>query len=101
LEIPDLQPVNQLHLHIGVENGQACDLFATVHRLGPPFTGFPGYRSQPKVIAAHPILADMASSIPRAPNPWRKSIKGARSIAIAAGKNLSFDQRSLTVRAGE
>ena len=38
------------------------DLFATVHKLAAPFTGFPGYRPASKTIAAHPILADMAAS---------------------------------------
>ncbi len=44
LEIPDIQPVNQLHLHLRPDNGPPIDLFATVHRMAPPFTGFPGYR---------------------------------------------------------
>jgi putative heme-binding domain-containing protein len=101
LEMPDLQPVNQLHLHIGVATGQACDLYATIHSLGRPFTNLPDYRPRRKLVAAHPILADLALNVPRAPNPWRKGIKGARSIVVAAGKNLSFDERSLIVRAGE
>src|SRR4051794_3496908 len=41
LEIPDLQPVNQLHLHISVAKEQACDIFATVHKLDAPFTQIP------------------------------------------------------------
>ena len=42
LEIPDLQPVNQLHLHVRPGAGPPIDLFATIHRLAAPFTGFPG-----------------------------------------------------------
>lgn len=42
IEIPQLRPVNQLHLHF---DGQPrIELFATIHRLGEPFTNFPGYR---------------------------------------------------------
>src|SRR5262249_3851673 len=83
LEIPDLQPVSQLHLHLRADAGPSHDLYATVHRLAAPFTGFPGYRpsARPKTIAAHPILADMvALARPPVPNPWRPSIKGSRNI---------------------
>ena len=44
LEIPDLQPVNQLHLHVRPGAGAPIDLFATIHKLAAPFTGFPGYQ---------------------------------------------------------
>ncbi len=101
LELPDLQPVNQLHLRLN-PGGKPVDLFATVHRLGPPFTGFPGYAPAPKTIAAQPILADMATlTIKPTPNPWAAPIAGARSIRVEAGKNLSFVPRSLTARRGE
>ena len=40
--MPDLQPVNQLHLHLRVDDGPPHDLFVTVHKLAAPFTGFPG-----------------------------------------------------------
>jgi putative heme-binding domain-containing protein len=102
LEIPDLQPVNQLHLHIRSDAGPAHDLFATVHRLGPPFTGFPGYHPASRTIAAHPILADLAALAQKPkPNPWRRDLPGARAITIEAGKNLSYTVRSFHVRAGE
>jgi putative heme-binding domain-containing protein len=102
LEIPELQPVNQLHLHLRPAHDPPIDLFATVHKLAPPFTGFPGYRPAPKTIAAHPILADMAalSHTPR-PNRWRDKIKGARSVTIEVDKNLSYKVRSFEVKAGE
>ncbi len=61
LEIPELQPVSQLHLHLRVDSGDPHDLYATVHRLAPAFTGYPGYRPTVKIIAAHPMLADMAA----------------------------------------
>src|SRR5207253_9485928 len=59
LEIPDLQPVNQLHLHLRVDAGPAQEVVATVHKLRPPFTEFAGYRPRDKQIAAHPMLADL------------------------------------------
>jgi putative heme-binding domain-containing protein len=102
LEMPDLQPVNQLHLHLRPAEAAPIDVFATVHRLAAPFTGFPGYRPAAKTIAAHPILADMAALNHKpVPNPWRNHIVGARPIMIEAGKNLSYSRRSFTVRAGE
>ena len=45
LEIPELQPVNQLHLHLRVDAGRpasTCSPRSTSWRS--PFTGFPGYR---------------------------------------------------------
>ena len=101
LELPEIQPVNQLHLHLKVGDGDPIDLFATVHKLAAPFTGFPGYKPTPKVIAAHPILADLALASKAVPNPWKRKIKGARPIAIEAGKNLTFATTSFAVRAGE
>jgi azurin len=102
LEIPDLQPVNQLHLRVRTDDGPPHDLFATVHRLVAPFTGFPGYRPAEKTIAAHPILADMAAmTVKPAPNPWRPKMRGARAVSIEAGKNLSFSARTIKARAGE
>ncbi len=102
LELPDLQPVNQLHLRLRTNSGRPIDMYATIHRLAPPFTGIPGYQPTAKTIAAHPILADMAllADSPK-PNPWRRKIEGARPITIEAGKNLSYSVRSFEVRAGE
>jgi putative heme-binding domain-containing protein len=102
LEIPELQPVNQLHLHLRPDGGRPVDLFATVHRMSPPFTGFLGYRPAPKTIAAHPILGDMAAMAHKpAPNRWRSKIPRARTVTIDAGKNLSYTVRSFTARPGE
>ncbi len=102
LEIPDLQPVNQLHLHMRTNEETRIELFATVHRLAPPFTNLPDYQPRSRTIAAHPILADMvALTVKPEPNPWRKAIPGARTIVIEAGKNLSYNVRSFQVRPGE
>ncbi|HLJ96100.1 MAG TPA: DUF6797 domain-containing protein [Gemmataceae bacterium] len=101
LEIPELQPVNQLHLHLHVHSGRAQDLFLTVHRLDTPFTDYPGYHALTKQIAAHPILTDLAMGTTMVPNLWRRPLANARSITMEAGQNLSFEPRLFRVRAGE
>lgn len=102
LEIPDLQPVNQLHLHLKIDDGEARELFATVHQLDSPRTDVPGYVAAPKTVAAHPIFADLAFALQKsAPNPWSKRIGGARQIVVEAGKNLTFATRTLRAAAGE
>ena len=110
LEIPELQPVNQLHLRLYVNNddsltcspaGTGHDLFVTVHKLDQPFTDFPGYRPREKIIAAHPLLTDLALNAIQVPNPWRRAIKDAREIEIATGQNLSYVTKEFTVKAGE
>jgi putative heme-binding domain-containing protein len=101
LEIPDLQPVNQLHLRLRVNAGAAHDLYLTVHRLDSPFTELPNYQPVQRTIAAHPILTDLGGSAKAATNPWRKALPKARPIAIQADKNLTYVQRSFTVRPGE
>lgn len=100
LEMPDLQPVNQLHLHLRVDAGPAIDLFATVHRLGAPFTRYPGYAPHEKVVAAHPILADLYAMAKAPPNPWLKALAKATLVRIEADKNLTYVQRTLRVKAG-
>ncbi|MDR3636367.1 MAG: plastocyanin/azurin family copper-binding protein [Isosphaeraceae bacterium] len=101
LELPDLQPVNQLHLHLRVDGGAPHDLFATVHKLAAPFTGFPGYRPVQKTIAVHPMLADLALASNTVPNVWRRHIPDARPVTIEAGTNLTFKTTSFQVKAGE
>ncbi len=102
LEIPEIQPVNQLHLHLALDAGRPIDVFATIHRLGAPFTGYEQYRPVKRTIAAHPILADMAALSRRPdPVPWRDPIAGSRAVTIEAGKNLSYLTRSFRVRPGE
>lgn len=101
LEIPDLQPVNQLHLLVAVGEQVDRELFMTVHALDEPFEDFPGYRPDRKVIYPHPILADLALAIDSVPNPFRDSIDGARSVTIRTASNLSFETREFEVKPGE
>lgn len=101
-ELPDLQPVNQLHLRLAVEPGSPLDLFATVHSLDQPWTALPGYRPVEKRVLPHPQLADLELlANPPPPNPWREPLADARPVALEAGKNLSFATRTLRARAGE
>ncbi|MCO8124573.1 plastocyanin/azurin family copper-binding protein [Stieleria sp. TO1_6] len=110
LEIPQLQPVNQLHLRMHVNRhepmslnpaGSGHDLFVTIHRLDKPFTEFEGYQRREKQIAAHPLLVDLASLTERTPNRWHKKIANARDIQIETGSNLSYVTREFTVSANE
>jgi putative heme-binding domain-containing protein len=103
VEIPELQPVNQLHLLLQVDQGPPQELFVTVHRLDKPFTEFPGYQPRAKTIAAHPQDVDLALLGKSLPNPWGKRGRPTPTamLEIEAGKNLTFSTRLLRVKAGQ
>ncbi len=101
LEIPDLLPVNQLHLRLNPYDGRGVDLFLTVHQFDEPFTQFDGYRPLAREDLPHPILADMALIKNRVPNPFQKKIPDARQVTLKTATNLSFADRELRVKAGE
>jgi putative heme-binding domain-containing protein len=101
VELPDLQPVNQLHLNLGIDPTQTCDLFVTVHMLDKPFRELPNYREPTQPLPPHPILKDLAFAAKREPNPWQKPIPGARQVRLEAGKNLTFVTPTIRVKAGE
>ena len=101
LEIPAIQPVNQLHLRLQISPGHFQDVFVTVHKLADPFKNYPGYEATDKVIAPHPILADLAMATRSIPNPYQKKLKNAREVRIETGTNLTYQTRSLRVRPGE
>jgi azurin len=101
VELPELQPVNQLHLLLDLGGARPSELFCTVHQLDRPFADFPGYQPRAKTIAPHPILADVALALRSIPNPWLKRNSQARKITIAAGSNLQFETTSIRVRSGE
>jgi putative heme-binding domain-containing protein len=101
LEMPDLQPVNQLHLNLEIDKGRTCDLIIAVHKLDKPFRQLPNYRETIRPLAPHPILKDLAFAAKRTPNPWRKPIAGARAIRLEAGKNLTFATPTIRAKAGE
>ena len=101
LELPDLQPANQVHLQIMAREGQPIDLFATCNRLDKPLTNIPNYQAMQKKLQKHPIEMDMAMVVKRAPNPWRDKLEGARTVRIEAGKNLTYQTTSIQAKAGE
>jgi putative heme-binding domain-containing protein len=101
VELPDLQPVNQLHFVLQVDAGKPQELFITAHKLDKPFTSFPGYQKSEKIIAAHPQAVDLASLGKRMANPWGEKRPFKTKLEIAAGKNLTFSTRTLRVKAGE
>jgi azurin len=99
LEIPQLVPANQIHLHVGVTAERAHDLFLTAHALAPAFKDFPGY--QP-IAKAQPASARIATAVPQPakPNPWVNGDHG-RTIVIEAALGLQFAQKQFAVKAGE
>jgi putative heme-binding domain-containing protein len=101
LEITDIQPVSQLHLHVAVGGGEARDLFATVHALAEPFRDIPGFRDVDRPIAAHPILRDVAMMKATVKNPWLKPIQGGRDIRIEAASNLAYATTEVRVKPDE
>ncbi len=101
LEIPDVQPTNQLHLLIQSNAGLDHDLFATVHTLDDPFTEYPGYTPIEKTVRPHPLDVDLARATRTKRNPFEKSIPEARSVRLETDTNLAFKTRRLVVRANE
>lgn len=100
-EIPDLQPVNQLHLMMEIGESHPRDMIITVHALDRPFEGFPGYKAETKLIRAHPINADMSLATNSVPNPYKKKLEGARKITLRTSTNLAYETREFRVKAGE
>ena len=101
LEIPDLQPVNQLHLHVAVGGGMTRDIFATIHGFAEPFREIPDYQEVTQPVAAHPILRDIAMMKATVKNPWLKKIDDARPLTIEAASNLAYKTPELRAKSGE
>ena len=105
LEMPQLQPSNVLHLRCELPGLLARDFYLTVHRLGPAFIQFPGYRALAKAPvdahAGHHHTAAAALPV-LAPKPvkWEQGAPG-RSLRIQAASGLQFAQKELRARAGE
>lgn len=95
LEIPQLQPVNQLHLHLRI-GAQPADLYATLHKLGAAFTEFPGYQRIAKL--AMPTMS--FTVVPELPNPWVKGVAG-RAVRIETATGMQFATKRFSVKAGE
>ena len=99
LEIPQLIPAGQIHLHVRVTEARAHDIFLTAHALAEPFTNFPGYTFIAKTLpAAHQHGTTTAAAA--IPVPWEKGAPG-RELRIEAGPALQFVQKELRAKAGE
>ena len=101
LEVPELQPANQVQVYLKAGDGRPTHLFGTANRLAPDFTGYSGYVAKAKTILPHPVLTDIAMAVRSVPNRWRFPMSGARRVAVEAGPNLSFKQKVLNAKAGE
>jgi len=94
LEIPQLIPASQIHLHLSTGH----DLFLTAHALAEPFTTFPGYTNIAKT--NHAAQVGLIAPTPSKPNPWAKGEPG-REIVVDAALGLQFVQKNLNAKPGE
>jgi len=112
LEMPDFQPVNQLHLHLDVAQNLTqepsdatrnfgTDIFVTVHKMDEPFTEFPNYVRQQKIVGVHPMLRDLANAKNRIPNPFTNPIAEATEIQVTTGQNLTYLNPRISAKAGQ
>jgi azurin len=101
LEIPQLVPASQIHLHVGVTADRAQDVFLTAHHLGKPFTDFPGYVAVPKD-KTHEHSAPVATGKAN-PVKWEiEMCRGpVREMNLQAGNALQYAQKELRAKAGE
>jgi Copper binding proteins, plastocyanin/azurin family len=105
LEIPDLRPVDQLHLVLHPQPGVLRELFLTVHALGEPFTGIPGYTPAPptsaSVAAAHAACAGIRTEgVTFIPVPWEQGTPG-RTLRLLTAAGLQYDALELRAKASE
>ena len=100
LEIPQLTPASQIHLHVRATKDRTHDVFLTAHALAAPFTKFPGYTAIPKIApdphAAHVMSVGAAVT----PVQWEKGEAG-RELRLQAATGLQFAQKELRAKAGE
>jgi|GEM_PF-1498278 len=101
LEIPDLQPVNQLHLQVAVGLDTTRDVFATVHALDKPFRDIPNYQEVTRPVGALPIVRDVAMMKATVKNPWLTKVEGSREIVMEVASNLAYKTPELRAKPGE
>ncbi len=105
LEIPDLEPVMQLHLRLHLEFSDGTQnktqLFCTIADLGSPFEDAPGLIPvlKKKKQVLEPIVQKRVS------NPQKSNIgesgQPGRPIFLAAQAGLKFSMSSIRAKAGE
>jgi azurin len=101
LEIPQLVPASQLHLHVSVTAERAQDVFLTAHHLGRPFEGFPGYAAVAKDKShahAAPVSTGKAN-----PVKWEVEMcRGpVREMSLLTGNAMQYAQKELRAKPGE
>lgn len=107
VQIPDLRPVNQLHLNLALTDaarrdpGMTTDLFVTIHQLAGPFDRWPVPNHGAKFLTRHPIFRDLEQQQPQIPNPWLNELANAREIEIVTGENLSYQTPQVEAVVGE
>jgi azurin len=94
LEIPQLTPASQIHLHLPTGH----DLFLTAHALAEPYTDFPTYT---RIAKTSPVAqTTVTAPTPSKPNPWTQDNDG-RKLTIEAALGLQFVQKQLSAKPGE
>jgi azurin/sugar phosphate isomerase/epimerase len=94
LEIPQLTPASQIHLHLPTGH----DLFLTAHALAETFIDFPTYTRIAKT--SHAAQTNVTSPTPSKPNPWAQD-HGGRKLTIEAALGLQYLQKQLSAKPGE
>lgn len=103
LEIPEIQPANQIHLRVQTAPGVFSELFVTAHKLDEQSfieaSGLTALDNKP--VNPHPIINDIALATKVVPNPFAPAIADARPVTIQAGSNLSFATKVIRAKPGE
>lgn len=94
LEIPQLTPASQIHLHLPTGH----DLFLTAHALAEPYTDFPTYTRIAKT--SHAAQTTVTAPTPSKPNPWAQDHSG-RKLTVEAALGLQYVQKQLSAKPGE
>ena len=101
LEIPQLVPASQIHLHVGVTVDRSQDVFLTAHHLGKSFTDFPGYVAVPKDRShdhAVPVASGKANPVKWEIDMCRGPV---RELKLVTGNAMQYVQKELRAKAGE
>ena len=103
IEVPEIQPANQVHLRVQTAPGVFSELFMTVHKLdAESFVDAPGLLAlDNKPLNPHPIINDIALATKVVPNPFASVIADARPVTIQAANNLSFATKLIRAKPGE
>jgi plastocyanin len=99
VEIPEIQPVDQLQLLVATNPGVEHDLVITANRLDGPMSGA---QERTLPLLPPPLMFDTARALNTKPNPFSVPSKEVTAkVEVTVGANLSYLPRQLTVRAGD